>query len=92
MILIENKYISDAGIEVIYKYKPRKYDNKHLIIVFSGFGGVSEFTYDFQNSLDNCPAHILWIKDCFYSHCSYYLCYKMSLDVKTRLVINFLFK
>lgn len=85
MILIENKYISDAGIEIIYKYKPRKYDNKHLIIVFSGFGGVSEFTYDFQHSLDNCPAHILWIKDCFYSHCSYYLCYKMSFDIENAI-------
>lgn len=58
---------------VKYKFKARKYDTRHLIVVFSGFGANSEFTYDFENSLQSCPANILWIKDDFGGHCSYYI-------------------
>jgi len=56
-----------------YKFKPRKYDCRHLIVIFSGFGASSEFTYDFENALQDCPANVLWIKDDFSGHCSYYL-------------------
>lgn len=61
------------NISVKYKFKPRKYDTRHLIVVFSGFGANSEFTYDFENSLQSCPANILWIKDDFEGHCAYYM-------------------
>ncbi|WP_223511704.1 hypothetical protein [Pseudomonas sp. GL-B-19] len=56
-----------------YKFKARKHDTRHLIVIFSGFGANSEFTYDFENSLQTCPANILWIKDDFGGHCSYYI-------------------
>lgn len=60
------------SLSVKYKFKPRKYDCRHLIVVFSGFGATSEFTYDFENALQDCPANVLWIKDDFGNHCSYY--------------------
>lgn len=61
------------GVEIKYRFKPRKYDTAHLIIVFSGFGAGGEFTYDFANVLGDCSANVLWIKDDFNGHCSYYL-------------------
>ena len=56
-----------------YKFKPRKYDTRHLLVIFSGFGANSEFTYDFENSLQTCSANVLWIKDDFGGHCAYYM-------------------
>jgi hypothetical protein len=88
---LEEKNILINGRNIYYKYKPRKYDNKHLIVVFSGFGGASEFSYDFENALLDCPAHVIWIKDDFDGHCSYYSCRGMSLIIET-LVINFIEK
>ncbi|WP_410951973.1 hypothetical protein [Pseudomonas sp. S1(2024)] len=67
---LEFKY---KDLSVKYKFKPRKHDIRHLIVVFSGFGAVSEFTYDFENALQDCPANVLWIKDDFGDHCSYYI-------------------
>jgi len=70
------------GIEIKFKKKNRKYDTKHLIVVFSGFGGTGEFTYDFEGALQDCPADILWIKDDFFEHCTYYLCKGMNFSVE----------
>lgn len=76
------------GIDVIYKHKKRKWDTKHLIVIFSGFG-VGEFSYDFENALSECPAEVIWIKDCFNNHCSYYVCRNFEFDVENA-VINFI--
>ena len=53
------------GKKLKYIFKQSKYDTKHLIIVFSGFGGKSQFTYDFKKSLDSNRSNIIWIKDDF---------------------------
>lgn len=67
---LEFKY---QATTIKYKFKARKYDARHLLVIFSGFGANSEFTYDFENSLQACPANVLWIKDDFGGHCSYYI-------------------
>lgn len=77
----EEFLISDVRIK--YMYKKRKYDNQHLLIIFSGFGGTNEFTYDFVNSLKDAPSHILWIKDDFEGHCCYYLCKGMDFKIES---------
>lgn len=58
-----------------YMYKKAKYDTHSLIVVFSGFGGKSQFTYDFKSSLVSNRSHVLWIKDDFFNngHSTYYL-------------------
>lgn len=71
------------GISIKYKTKSRKYDTTHLVVVFSGFGGGNEFTYDFVNALQECPANILWIKDDFHDHCAYYMCRNMNFEIET---------
>ena len=68
------------GINIFYKYKKRKYDCNHLIFIFSGFGGEQGVTYDFENALDHCPAHIVWVKDFFEEACSYYWCVNMNFS------------
>lgn len=89
-LVLEQKYTID-DITIKYKQKNRKYDTKHLIVVFSGFGSVGEFTYDLENVLQDCPAHVLWIKDDFNDHCSYYLCQGMDFHIED-VVNNFILK
>jgi hypothetical protein len=71
MITEQKAYFN--GVKISYKFKPRKYDTRHLIVIFSGFGASSEFTYDFQNALSTINASVLWIKDDFDGHCGYYM-------------------
>lgn len=67
------------GVEVKYKLRYAKFDCKHLLVIFSGFGADSNITYNFSgNTLDFCPSNILWIKDDFLGNCCYYLCHKMN--------------
>lgn len=79
--VIELKKIVN-GVEIKYKKKPRKYDTQHLVVIFSGFGGSGEFTYDFENALQDCPATVLWIKDDFMEHCTYYICQNMDYAIE----------
>lgn len=79
--MLEKKCLID-GIEIKYKMKDRKYDTKHMVIVFSGFGSSGEFTYDLENALQDCSAHVLWIKDDFKNHCTYYMCQDMDFCVE----------
>lgn len=60
------------GVEIVYRQNSKKYDAHHLVVVLSGFGAVGEFTYDFERSLLDCPAEVIWIKDSFLGHASYY--------------------
>lgn len=70
-------------IKIKYKYKKRKYDASHAIFIFSGFGGGGrQFTYDFENALQECPAHVVWIKDDFSDYCAYYLCQNLSFAIE----------
>lgn len=79
------------GIKLKYKFKAQKYDCNHLIVVFSGFGSSSEFTYDFENLLQISYASVLWIKDDFDGHCCYYLCQNMNFIIE-KSVISFINK
>lgn len=72
-------------IEITFKRKPRKYDTRHLIVVFSGFG-LGEFTYDFEHALQDCPSDVLWIKDQFDGHCAYYLCKDMDFSIEAAVL------
>ena len=59
-------------IEFKYIFKKRKYDNNSMIVVFSGFGGTGNFTYDFKNVLNEIHSNVLWIKDDFFGDAAYY--------------------
>lgn len=70
------------GVQIKYRYKKRKYDTQHMIFIFSGFGGAGMFTWDFANALQDCPAHVVWIKDDFHNACTYYLCHNNDFYVE----------
>lgn len=63
------------NVLIKYIFKEARYDAQQLIVIFSGFGGKSQFTYDFKSSLKMNRANVLWIKDEFFSneHASYYI-------------------
>lgn len=88
---MEEQECNILGVKIKYKFKPKKYDNNHLIVVFSGFGAVSEFTYDFENLLQTSNANVLWIKDDFSGHCCYYLCKHMDFIIE-KAIISFINK
>ncbi|HGF0770968.1 TPA: accessory Sec system protein Asp2 [Kluyvera georgiana] len=74
------------GINIVYRIKNRKYDNNHLVVVFSGFGDGRFFTYDFINALSDSPSTIIWIKDDFFSMCSYYICKGLDFSIEKAVV------
>lgn len=78
----EQVFLASNGLEVFYQDKPRKYDFKHLIIVFSGFLNARPGNYDFINALDSCPCDVIWINDSFEGMYSYYLCINMDFKVE----------
>ncbi|MFU0881847.1 accessory Sec system protein Asp2 [Kluyvera cryocrescens] len=87
---MDEKVKNIDGIDIIYKIKKRKYDNNHLIVVFSGFGSEGGFfTYDFVNVLSESPATVIWIKDDFSSICAYYLCKDFDFSIE-RAVYKFI--
>lgn len=63
------------SIDITYVYKSGRLDNNHMIVVFSGYGWHTQFTYDFLNLLSNSRAHVLWIKDDFSNgqYANYYI-------------------
>ncbi|ELY3417886.1 alpha/beta hydrolase [Cronobacter sakazakii] len=77
------------GVQIKYRYKKRKYDTQHMIFIFSGFGSAGMFTWDFANALQDCPAHVVWIKDDFHNACTYYLCHNNDFYVE-QAVITFI--
>lgn len=80
--MMEEQTLTLNGLEIKYKFKEKKYDCEHLIIIFSGFAPYKEFTYDFENSLAVSRANVLWIKDDFKEHACYYLCQNMDFYIE----------
>lgn len=78
--------IKSNGIPIKYKYKEGILDCRHLIVIFSGFGWSSNFTYDFGKSVEDVPSYILWIKDEFYGNCCLYSMYNGKFDVEFAVV------
>lgn len=72
--MTENNFICSDGNQIKYFFRKGFFDANTLIVIFSGFGAKSLYTYDFSgNSLANCKSHILWIKDEFGGLPSFYL-------------------
>ncbi|MGL5990393.1 MAG: hypothetical protein ACRCZT_01750 [Plesiomonas sp.] len=70
-----------------YKIKKGSQDRKHLLVIFSGFGGGKLGTYDFSGSvLSGCRSNILWIKDDFDGKCTYYLCQAMDFSIEKAVI------
>ena len=82
----EQTFEASNGVLVKYKHKPKKYDFRHLIIVFSGFLKTTPGNYDFANALNDCPCDIIWINDNFEGKYSYYLANNMDFKIETAII------
>ncbi|MGN1394468.1 MAG: accessory Sec system protein Asp2 [Succinivibrionaceae bacterium] len=84
--LVEKKEVVD-GWEIKYMFKPATLDVEHLVVIFSGYGGGSLFTYDFTgDSLKDIPSNILWIKDEFGGAPCYYLCKHRDFFIEEKVM------
>ncbi|MFJ8013182.1 hypothetical protein [Streptomyces sp. NPDC096339] len=68
-------------VPVEYKFRPADGDARHLIVVFSGLGAPKGYHFA-GKSLESQRANILWIRDHFDEHYSYYMCRNMSFDIE----------
>ena len=87
---VQEEKLDFEGFTFKYILKERTYDTNHLIVVFSGFGAKSNFTYDFLNTLKSSRAYVLWIKDDFYDNgeATYYIDPIYSEDNKLEQAIS----
>jgi hypothetical protein len=78
----ESSYFHE-GIEVRFRFRPRKQDRRHLVVAFAGVQkGRHEF-YGFDGSLlDHLRAAVLWVMDSFDGENSYYLCKDLDLTIQ----------
>ena len=61
-------------IKIKYILRENRSDARKLLVIFSGFGFYSDFTYDFVGkSLDSIGCTILWIKDEFCGNSMLYM-------------------
>ena len=74
-------------LEIKYMFKPATLDVEHLIVIFSGYGGGSLYTYDFAgDSLKDIPSNILWIKDEFGGAPCYYMCKHRDFSIEEKII------
>ncbi|NKX56898.1 hypothetical protein [Arthrobacter mobilis] len=71
------------GVKVRYKLREAKQDRQHLVVVFAAvLPGQHDF-YGFDgNTLDHVKGAVLWIKDSFDGHNSYYMCAGMDFTIE----------
>lgn len=83
----DEQTIKIDGINIKYIFKSAQLDNTNLLIIFSGFGLKSDFTYDFRGkSLEGYRSNILWILDNFFDNCCYYICYKKNFHIEHAII------
>ncbi|WP_307622970.1 hypothetical protein [Streptomyces sp. V3I7] len=64
-----------------YRFRPAEGDVSHLIVVFSGFAAPGGYHFA-GKSLNGLRANVLWIRDEFDGHYSYYMCRGMNFDIE----------
>lgn len=67
---------------VEYRFRPAEGDARHLIVIFSGFAAPNGYHFA-GKSLNDLRANILWIRDDFDGHYSYYLCRDMNFGIES---------
>lgn len=64
-----------------YRFRPAEGDARHLIVIFSGFAAPNGYHFA-GKSLSDLRANVLWIRDDFDGHYSYYLCRDMDFGIE----------
>ncbi|MHC5258055.1 Ig-like domain-containing protein [Streptomyces sp. UC4497] len=64
---------TSGELPVEYRFRPARNGNRHLVVVFANFDAPQDYGWS-NGVLDNLRANVLWIRDRFDGHNSYYLC------------------
>ncbi|MER6979105.1 hypothetical protein [Streptomyces carpinensis] len=81
---------TSGAVPVEYRFRAGEGDVGHLIVVFSGFAAPNGYHFA-GKSLNGLRANVLWIRDDFDGHYSYYMCRSMNFDIEAsvlRLIEN----
>lgn len=70
-----------GAFPVEYRFRPAEGDTRHLIVVFSGLGAPNGYHFAGKSLMD-LRANILWIRDDFDGHYSYYMCREMDFGIE----------
>ncbi|MGW6244227.1 accessory Sec system protein Asp2 [Streptomyces roseolus] len=76
---------TSGPVPVEYRFRPGDADNRHLIVVFSGFAAPGGYHFA-GRSLNDLRANVLWIRDHFDEHYSYYMCRDMTFDIEASVL------
>ncbi|MFI5662497.1 hypothetical protein [Streptomyces sp. NPDC051684] len=63
---------TSGELPVEYRFRPARNGNRHLVVVFANFDAPQDYGWS-NGVLDNLRANVLWIRDRFDGHNSYYL-------------------
>lgn len=72
---------TSGELPVEYRFYPARRGNRHLVVVFANFSAPEDYGWS-NGILDNVRSNILWIRDRFDGHNSYYLCKDMDFSVE----------
>ncbi|MGV9346631.1 hypothetical protein ACWDSD_17770 [Streptomyces spiralis] len=76
---------TSGAVPVEYRFRAAEGDVRHLIVVFSGLGAPNGYHFA-GKSLDGLRANVLWIRDDFDGHYSYYMCRSMNFDIEASVL------
>ncbi|MFI1326754.1 MULTISPECIES: hypothetical protein [Streptomyces] len=72
---------TSGAVPVEYRFRAAEGDVRHLVVVFSGFAAPNGYHFA-GKSLNGLRANVLWIRDDFDGHYSYYMCRSMNFDIE----------
>ncbi|WP_306184349.1 hypothetical protein [Streptomyces sp. MK5] len=76
---------TSGAVPVEYRFRAAEGDVRHLIVVFSGFAAPNGYHFA-GKSLNGLRANVLWIRDDFDGHYSYYMCRSMNFDIEASVL------
>ncbi|QBJ92858.1 hypothetical protein D0Z67_22960 [Streptomyces seoulensis] len=72
---------SSGTFPVEYRFTPAAKGNRHLVVVFANFAAPQDYGWS-NGVFDKLRANVLWIRDKFDDHRSYYLCRDMDFSLE----------
>ncbi|MFJ3905562.1 hypothetical protein [Streptomyces sp. NPDC090025] len=72
---------TSGELPVDYRFQAARNGNRHLLVVFANFDAPEDYGWS-NGVLDGVRANVLWIRDRFDGHNSYYLCREGEFSVE----------
>ncbi|MFF3491739.1 hypothetical protein ACFYWS_10360 [Streptomyces sp. NPDC002795] len=76
---------TSGELPVDYRFYPARRGNRHLVVVFANFLVPEDYGWS-NGVLNDLRANVLWIRDRFDGHNSYYLCRNMEFSIERSVI------